>query len=152
MEIRPLLPPPWPLLAPMIAASCDEGLKFLVRLQDEYLSGKVCFDRAGEALFGAFQATRLIGIAGLTRDPYNDDPNIGRIHHLYVLPPWRRHSIGTKLLAAIERQAQAHFSTLMLRTDTTLGACFYESLGYERQIAAASATHRRTLATTAAAQ
>jgi GNAT superfamily N-acetyltransferase len=146
MQIRSLLPPSWPLFASLIQASCDEGFTSLVRLQDEYLSGKVCFDIAGEALFGSFQAARLIGIAGLTRDPHTNDPNIGRVRHLYVLPQWRRHSIGTNLLAAIERQAQTHFSTLVLRSDTKTAASFYESLGYERQITGATTTHRRTLA------
>jgi GNAT superfamily N-acetyltransferase len=145
MEIRSLIPPPWPLLASLIAASCDEGFKFLVRLQDEYISGRVCFDSAGEALFGAFQASRLIGIGGLTRDPYGDEPNTGRIRHLYVLPLWRRHGVGAYLLAEIQRHAQTHFTTLVLRTDTKVGASFYESLGYERLIAGATATHRRNL-------
>jgi GNAT superfamily N-acetyltransferase len=145
MEIRSLLPPPWPLLAPLIAASCDEGFKFLVRLQDEYLTGKVCFDSAGEALFGAFQATRLIGLAGLTHDPYSEDPKIGRVRHLYVLPQWRRLTVGAKLLAEIEHHAQANFSTLVLRTDTKIGAAFYQSLGYEPLLAGATATHWRAL-------
>jgi GNAT superfamily N-acetyltransferase len=147
MQIRSLIPPSWPLFASLVQASCDEGFTSLVRLQDEYLSGKVCFDSAGEALFGAFQATRLIGIGGLTRDPHANDPDIGRVRHLYVLPQWRRHSIGTNLLAAIERQAQTHFSTLVLQGDTKTAASFFESLGYERMADGKNATHRRTLAT-----
>jgi GNAT superfamily N-acetyltransferase len=147
MQIRLLLPPTWPLLASLIQASCDEKFTSLVRLQDEYLSGKVCFDSAGEALLGTFQATRLIAIGGLTHDPYSRDPNVGRVRHLYVMPQWRRHGIGTKLQAEIERQAQAHFSTIVLRTDTKIAASFYESLGYERMAACRNATHRRTLAT-----
>jgi GNAT superfamily N-acetyltransferase len=147
MQIRSLIPPPWPLFASLIQASCDEGFTSLVRLQDEYLSGKACFDGAGEALFGAFQGTRLIGVAGLSRDRYANDPNIGCVRHLYVLPQWRRHSIGTNLLAAIERQAQAQFSALVVRADTEIAASFCESLGYERKAAVRDATHRRTLAT-----
>ena len=145
MEILPLLPPPWPQLASLIEASCDEGFKFLVRLQDEYVSGEVCFDGPGEALFGAFQATRLIGIGGLTHDPYGGDPTTGRIRHLYVLPPWRRRGVGAYLIAELQRNAQAQFRTLVLRTDTEIGASFYESLGYERLVSGKTATHRRTL-------
>jgi ribosomal protein S18 acetylase RimI-like enzyme len=110
------------------------------------MSGRVCFGGAGEALLGAFQANRIIGIGGLTHDPYSDDPTTGRVRHLYVMPEWRRRGVGASLLAEIERHAQSNFSSLVLRTDTKNAASFYESLGYERSTEAKTTTHRRNMA------
>jgi GNAT superfamily N-acetyltransferase len=131
MEIRTLLPPPWPLLAPLIEASHEEGFQFLGRLEKEFLSGKARFNANGETLLGAFEGPTIIGVGGLTGDPYCDDPHTGRVRHLYVLPQWRGRGIGASLLAAIELHAVAHFKTLVLRTDTSVGAEFYQSHGYE---------------------
>jgi GNAT superfamily N-acetyltransferase len=145
MEIRHLTPLPWPLLAPLIEASRNEGFQFLIRLEDEFLSGKVRFDGNGEGLFGAYEGPTLIGVGGLTRDPYSDKPHTGRVRHLYVLPQWRGRGIGASLLSAIEHRAEAHFKALVLRTDTSAGAAFYQSHGYESLAAGGTATHRRSL-------
>jgi GNAT superfamily N-acetyltransferase len=147
MDIRTLLPPPWPLLAPLIEASREEGFQFLIRLENEFLSGEVRFDAAGETLLGAFQDPLLLGVGGLTRDPYCDDPHTGRVRHLYVLPQWRGRGIGASLLSAIELHAGAHFKALVLRTDTAAGAAFYQSHGYELLATGGTATHRRLLLT-----
>jgi GNAT superfamily N-acetyltransferase len=146
MEIRILLPPPWPLLAQLIEASREEGFQFLIRLKKEFLSGKVRFEAAGETLLGAFEGPSLIGVGGLTADPFGSDPHTGRVRHLYVLPQWRRHTAGSSLVRAIERHAHTYFNSLVLRTDTKPAAAFYESLGYEHLAAGETATHRRTLA------
>jgi GNAT superfamily N-acetyltransferase len=145
MEIRPLLPPPWPLMIPLNEASREEGFQFLIRLEKEYLSAQVCFDATGETLLGAFQDTLLVGVGGLTRNPYCDDPPTGRVRHLYVLPQWRGRGIGASLLSAIELHAEAHFKALVLRTDTLAGAGFYLSHGYEQLATGGTATHRRLL-------
>ena len=142
MKIRTLLPHPWPLLAPLIEASREEGFQFLIRLENEFLSGEVRFDAAGETLLGAFQDPLLLGV---TRDPYCDDPHTGRVRHLYVLPQWRGRGIGAILLSALELHAEAHFKALVLRTDTSAGAGFYQSHGCELLATGGPATHRRTL-------
>jgi GNAT superfamily N-acetyltransferase len=145
VDIRTLLPPPWPLLAPLLEASSKEGFQFLIRLEDEYLSGKVRFNANGETLLGSFKASTLFGVGGLTRDPYCDDPHTGRVRHLYVLPQWRGRGIGASLLSAIELHAEAHFKALVLRTDTAAGAAFFQSHGYELLASGGTATHRRLL-------
>jgi GNAT superfamily N-acetyltransferase len=129
----------------LIESSAQEGFQFLVRLQHEFLSGTVRFDGDGEGFFGAFEGPTLIGVGGLTRDPYCDDPLTGRVRHLYVLPQWRRRGVGARLLAAIELHAQARFKVLVLRTDSSAGAGFYQSHGYELLAAGGTATHRRLL-------
>jgi hypothetical protein len=57
MGIRPLLPPPRPLLAPLIEGSREEGFQFLIRLENDFLSGKVSFDTTGETLLGSFESS-----------------------------------------------------------------------------------------------
>ena len=145
MDIRALLPPPWPLLTPLMEASRKEGFRFLLRLEQEYRSGQVCFDAAGETLLGAFEDSALVAVGGLTRDSYGEDPRSGRVRHLYVLPEWRGRGIGRMLMAEIERRAGSQFRALVLRTDTVAGARFYQALGYELLPAGGTATHRRSL-------
>jgi GNAT superfamily N-acetyltransferase len=147
MEIRPLTPPPWPLLAHLNEASREEGFQFLIPLENEFFSSKVRFDAAGKTLLGAFQDPLLTGVGGLTRDPYCADPHTGRVRHLYGLPQWRGRDIGASLLSEIKRHAQTYFNTLVLRTDTKTAAFSYELLGYERLVDRGTATHRRTLTT-----
>jgi GNAT superfamily N-acetyltransferase len=144
MAIRTLLPPPWKSLEPLIDQSLDEGFGFLARLRDEYESGRTRFDLPGETLFSAFDASALVGIGGLTRDPYVSDRDIGRVRHVYVMPGYRRRGFGRVLLAAIEQAAHQHFVMLTLRADSLDGKQFYERIGYVRANMA-SATHYRPL-------
>jgi len=145
MEVRTLLPPPWTPLAALVEKSHAEGFRFLIRFEQEYLSGQVRFDCPGETLLGAFEDSALVGMGGLTRDPYTGDPRTGRVRHLYVLPDYRGRGIGRALITQIERHARTHFHSLVLRTDTPAGASFYHALGYEQLVAKGTATHRRIL-------
>jgi len=145
MEIRTLLPPPWTPLAALVEKSHAEGFRFLIRFEQEYLSGQIRFEGPDETLLGAFEGSVLIGMGGLTRDPYTGDPRTGRVRHLYVLPDWRGRGIGRTLITQIERHARAHFDSLVLRTDTPAGVGFYHALGYEQLAVQRTATHRRIL-------
>jgi GNAT superfamily N-acetyltransferase len=145
MNIGNLLPPPWTLITSLIDISRSEGFQFLVRLQEEYLSGRTLFDKSGEALLGAYDGEQLIGVCGLTVDPYSGDLRVGRVRHLFVHPAWRRRGVGRVLVTAIEERAHESFNTLVLRTDTESAAAFYRTLGYERMAALGTATHRREL-------
>ncbi|HXP10668.1 MAG TPA: GNAT family N-acetyltransferase [Acidobacteriaceae bacterium] len=142
MEIQPLLPPPWHLLTPLIEASTAEGLHFLVRLKDEYLTGQKCFNAPGETLLGAYHQAELLGVCGLTKDPYSNAPNTGRIRHLYVHPSTRSQGIGSQLVRTIEQQAARTFTSLVLRTDSEAAFRFYIALGYEPTPESTTATHR----------
>jgi GNAT superfamily N-acetyltransferase len=68
------------------------------------------------------------------------------VRHLYVSPQWRGRGVGASLLSAIELYAQGRFKALVLRTDTSAGARFYQSHGYELLATGGTATHRRLLA------
>lgn len=145
MDIRTLIPPRWSQLAPLMKASREEGFFFLSRLEHEYLSGQVRFNGPGETLLGALENTAIVGVAGLTRYPYDNDLRTGSVQHVYVLPSSRGRGIGRALLAEIERCGKTHFSALVLRTDTLAAAQFYQRVGYERLAPGEGATHRRLL-------
>ena len=146
METRVLIPPSWLELAPLISASREEGYLFLVRLEHEYLCGRVRFDAAGETLLGVFENSVLVGIGGLTRDPDSNVQGTGCVRHVYVLPEYRHRGIGKMLLAEIEQRARKHFNALVLRTDNMAAAQFYQRNGYEPFGPGSTATHRRILA------
>ena len=107
-----------------------EGFGHVERLCADFEAGSNRFDRLGEALFTARDAGRLIGIAGLNRDPF-EKARVGRVRRMYVLPESRREGVGRALLVAIEDHARCEFEKLTLFTGTDRGAQFYEGLGYE---------------------
>jgi hypothetical protein len=58
-----------------------EGFRFLTRLITEWNTGANRFDAPGECLMAAYQGDSLIGIGGLTVDPYAPT-NTGRLRRL----------------------------------------------------------------------
>jgi ribosomal protein S18 acetylase RimI-like enzyme len=145
METRVLIPPSWSELAPLIAASREEGYLFLVRLEHEYLSGKVLFDGGGETLLGVFENSVLIALAGLTRDSESEAQSVGYVRDVYVLPKCRLRGIGKMLVVELEQRASAHFDRLVLRTGNRAAASFYERIGYEILEPDGGATHGHKL-------
>lgn len=107
------------------------GYDFIQRTIDDWNSGANKFDRRGEKLWGLVSGTELIGIGGLSRDPYADDVNTGRVRHLYILQAYRRKGYATLLMNPIINNARAHFTTLRLFTDNPFAAEFYEKLGFQ---------------------
>jgi GNAT superfamily N-acetyltransferase len=146
MQIRPLDPLPTDTLQPLVDEATREGFRFPRRLVDEHASGQVRFDGAGEVLLGVFDGDELVAVGGVTRDPYGDADDIGRVRHVYARAAHRRRGVGAMLVRALEAHARGHFSTLTLRTDTEAAANFYATLGYESLPPGGPATHRRALA------
>ena len=136
---------PTDALAPLLAASIDEGFHFVERLVREWEEGKVRFNRPGELLLAAYRGQVIIAIGGLTADPYSDEAALGRLRHIYVRPGARGRGMGRRLVQTLEQAAEQTYRALVLRTDTTTAARFYEMLGYKRLPAGSTATHRREL-------
>jgi GNAT superfamily N-acetyltransferase len=118
----------------------DEGFKFLHRLVDDFERGAVVFDDPAAFFLCVVDDGNLIAVGGVTPDPYMDNPEVGRIRHVYVHPQYRSKSVGRNLMREIEVHAKRAYSMLRLRTDTNAGARFYESLGYQA-VASSTATH-----------
>jgi len=136
---------PTDALAPLLAASIDEGFHFVERLVREWQEGKECFNRPGELLLAAYHGPSIIAIGGLTADPYSNEPAIGRLRHIYVRPDARHRGMGRRLVQRLERGAERTYRALVLRTDTPTAARFYEALGYTPLPPGGTATHRREL-------
>ena len=143
MQIRPLDPLPIDALNPLVDEGTREGFRFPRRLVDEHASGQARFDGVGEVLLGAFEEDELVAVGGVTRDPYGDADDVGRIRHVYVRSAHRRRGVGERLVGALEAHARGHFAALVLRTDTEAAARFYAALGYRALVPGGTATHRR---------
>ena len=117
------------------------GYRFLRRVADEWESGANRFDRPGEALLAAMIDGRCLGICGLSVDPYLGDVGIGRIRNVYVLPEFRGHGIGRRLVEAAVLAARGRFDRLRLRADDPLPTRLYESLGFQPRSGISDCTH-----------
>lgn len=121
------------------AEAVEDGFSMVTRLREEWLSGVNRFDGFGERLIGAYLGDRLVGIGGLNRDPYLDNPAIGRLRHIYVLRDVRRSGIGAMLVRSLIEAARGRFE--VVRLSTGRAATFYETLGFET-IDEPKGTHR----------
>ncbi|MFQ4139459.1 GNAT family N-acetyltransferase [Nodosilinea sp. PGN35] len=122
---------PLPSIHPLVAESRTEGFRFVERLIEEYRSGLNRFDRPGEVLLGASVEGAMVGIGGLSRDPYFNHPAVGRLRHVYVRAAWRRRGVGRVLVMALLEAARPHYQLLTLRTDTAAATAFYQTLGFK---------------------
>lgn len=117
-------------LAELVAASEREDFGALATLRDAWQAGTNRFDRECEILLAARRDGQLVGICGLNRDPYCEDPRVGRVRHLYVHPGARRTGVATQLLEEVLRRAIGNFELLRLRTHRQDAAAFYLARGF----------------------
>jgi GNAT superfamily N-acetyltransferase len=128
-------------IAALLGASLAEGHNLVKRLVDEWNDGSNRFDLPGEIALEARLGRKLVGVGGLNRDPYLDDPAAGRIRHLYVLPEARRRGVGRSLVLALIAQARPTFSRVRLRTSQPDASLLYMALGFEETGDEPDATH-----------
>lgn len=141
LSIAPALPPHWPALDHLIEESVREGYRFLSRLQSEFQDGTQRFEKPGEALLGVYRSAELVGIGGLTHDPFTAEAGVGRIRRVYIREDARRRGAATLLVRALMSAAAADFHTVTLRCVTEDAASLYESLGFTRVIDYPNVTH-----------
>ena len=130
--------------APLVEEGLAGGGSFLARLRDEWLSGANRFENPGECLVGALADGTLVGVGGISRDPYHPAEGLGRVRHVYVLKAHRRRGIGRALMAKILERASPHFKVLRLRTQSPEAVRLYERFGFVRTDAPGE-THRLVL-------
>src|SRR5690242_14979312 len=85
----------------LVEESRLEGYWMLVRLADGWRDGRNRFRRRGEMLLAVWQDDVLAGVGGLNVDPYVERRREGRVRHLYVSAPHRRHGVGRLIVRAI---------------------------------------------------
>lgn len=120
-----------PQMANLEKEAVAEGFRFLTRLISEWNSGTNRFDAPGEALMAAYLNQRLVGIAGLSVDPFTHD-RTGRLRRVYVAPASRGQQVGRRLVSALLAHAALHFESVRLYTDTSEGSAFYLRCGFTR--------------------
>ena len=128
-------------LQSILDSSLSEGYTFIQKLWDEYDSGKVTFTEHGDILLGCYDDGRLVAIGGIHADPYLNNPTIGRIRHVYVLPEYRRSGIGRELVLTLIEAASDRFTMVTLRTLTDHGRAFYNAIGFSDAPKYENATH-----------
>jgi GNAT superfamily N-acetyltransferase len=133
-------------LADHVAESEAAGFAFLGRLVDEWESEANRFARPGEGLVAAVLGGRVVGVCGLSVDPYTARERVGRVRHLYVAAGHRRRGVGSLLIAAVVAAAEGVFDRLRLRTDSEPVARFYEAIGFQPRFEEAACTHVLDLA------
>ena len=125
----------------LAADALADGHKVLEVLRADWDSGALRFERPGEALFAAYAGSALLGVCGLTPDPYPKGEQAGRVRRIYVRRAARRHGAGRALLRAIAAEAQGHgWVRLRLRAPPAAFA-FYEACGFLRAVGEPAATH-----------
>lgn len=125
----------------LAADALADGQKVLEVLRADWDSGALRFERPGEALFAAYAGSALLGLCGVTPDPYVQDEQTGRMRRLYVRRAARRHGAGRELLRAIAAEARGH-GWLRLRVRAPAAAfAFYEACGFLRAVGEPAATH-----------
>ena len=130
MEIRKIKDSSIGLLEILANEANSEGYRFVQRTIDEWRNYINKFSKKGEILFGIFISDLCVGIGGLNVDPFINDPNIGRIRHVYISQKYRRKGLATLLLRKIIQIAAMHFELLRLYTENPNASSFYESLGF----------------------
>jgi len=120
------------LVQDLVPVSKRAGYKFVQRTVDDWATGANKFDKPGERLFGIVSKDGLIGVGGLSHDPYTDDSQVGRVRHLYIHEAHRRKGYATMLMKAIMEEARLHYRGLRLFTDNPDASLFYEVLGFKQ--------------------
>jgi GNAT superfamily N-acetyltransferase len=128
-------------LASLVAEAERDGWRFVRRLVEEWASGVTGFDGPGEALFAAVAGGRVVGVCGLTVDPYIASPRVGRVRRLYVAAMHRRAGVGRQLVGEVICSARSRFDVLRLRTNDPSAARFYTGLGFLPSVGEPDCTH-----------
>jgi GNAT superfamily N-acetyltransferase len=127
--------------ADLAADALADGQRMLEVLREDWESGALRFDGPGEALFAVLGPNGLLGIGGLTRDPFAEGQALGRVRRLYIHRAARRTGMGRALVGAISEDAAAYgYPRLRVRAPASAFA-FYERCGFLRSVGEKGATH-----------
>ena len=136
------LPPGFEELA---ADATADDVRILDVVREDWAAGTMRFDGPGEALFVAMVGQALVGLCGLTRDPYTMAEGLGRVRRLYVRRATRRAGAGRALLDAVAGQArEMGYARLRARAPVSAFA-FYERSDFLRLVGEPCVTHVRLL-------
>lgn len=120
-----------PDMGRLVALSEAEDFAMVARMVQRWSDGSNRFDKPGEALVEARSGGFLVGIGGINVDPYLDDPNVGRIRHLYVDPAFRGQSIARGIVERLVALSDGRFDRVRVRAGPPGAGAFYDAIGFE---------------------
>lgn len=129
-------------VARLLEVGLAEGFSFVRRFVAEWEAGLNRFGGPGEVSLFAYLDGELVGFGGLNVDPYQSEPSVGRVRHVYVDPTVRGRGVGAALVRELVRGARPAFATLRLSAEQA--APFYEHLGFA-PVTEPKATHKLAL-------
>lgn len=121
-----------------------ESYRFVEGLREEWLAGHYAGSDDRFAAFAAFQQGELAGIGALTPDPYDPEPDLLRVRHVYVRPLHRGSGVGRALAAALIQQGLALAPRLSLRAGDLHAAAFWEANGFKHDAGGSRRSHLLT--------
>lgn len=117
-----------------------EGITHIDRLIENWRSGSNRFDRPGETLLAGRSDSAIVAVGGLNIDPYQNDPRVGRVRHLYAMPDQRRTGVGRRLVGELLGRARGWFGAVRVRAAKGEAPLFYDAVGFQR-VDAPDASH-----------
>ncbi len=130
LKIVRALGPDTPAIRDLADRAAEEGFAFLHRTLDEWDSGANRFDKIGESFHIASGVNGPVGVCGINVDPYADDPTLGRLRHLYVLPEHRRTGVASRLVHVC-LATPTPFTRVRLTTTNGQADLFYRTIGFQ---------------------
>ncbi|UZF91355.1 GNAT family N-acetyltransferase [Bosea sp. NBC_00550] len=121
-----------------------ESYRFVEGLREEWLAGRYDGGDDRFAVFAAFHEGELAGIGAVTPDPYDAEPDLLRVRHVYVRPLHRGAGIGRILAAALIQQGLALAPRLSLRAADPRAAAFWETKGFRPDTGGTRRSHLLT--------
>lgn len=121
-----------------------ESYRFVEGLFEEWLAGRYGGGDDRFVVFAAFRDGELAGIGALTPDPYDPEPDLLRVRHVYVRPLHRGAGSGRVLAAALIQQGLALASRLSLRASDPRAAAFWEANGFKPDSGGTRRSHLMT--------
>ena len=115
---------------PLAQEARGEGYGFVDLTLRDWGAGRDCFDGPGGLFCGSFEGAVLVAIGGLSRDPYLNDPQVGRLRRIYVRAAWRRLGVGMQVVEFLLAEAKKSFRVVRLRAENEGAARLYERLGF----------------------
>ena len=116
-----------PSLASLRAEALAEGYRHIESLAEKWPAAG---STLGNAFFAAVMEGEIVGIGGITPDPYDPSPDLLRMRRFYVRPAFRKAGVGRRLADASFAWGRPRGTRLSVLAPGRAAALFWEALGF----------------------